>query len=126
MLIESTNVGQMYSDEWVKNYNTRLSKIVKLKKNLIFYRYYSSSRSNDILGISIDFKYAQNSHVELMYSNALRLKELLYNLTNEEKLENSLRAFFENKNSAKREELKSLIEMLDKNKIAYKVITIDK
>lgn len=111
----------MYSDKWLTDLSNKRTSVEELKSSLI-YCYYWIDKDNNKLGISINFEYAEDSHIEILYENLLKLSKILFEITNKKEILESLKEFFKSKDTAKKEELKEFKNLLTDNNIEYKII----
>lgn len=112
----------MYSDKWLKDFSNKKTTIESLKDTTI-YSYYWEDKNNNKLGLVINFEYADDSHIEILYNNVLKLSKILYDITNKENILESLKQFFRDKDTENREELQDFRNLLVKNNIEYKIIS---
>ena len=111
----------MYSDKWLIDSSNKKTSTEMIKDSII-YCYYWVDKNNNKLGISINFEYAEDSHIEILYENLLKLSEKLFEITNKNEILESLKEFFKSKDTAKKEELKEFKNLLTENNIEYKII----
>ncbi|MHC1731996.1 MAG: hypothetical protein AB9888_08225 [Bacteroidales bacterium] len=66
----------MYSDEWLKEgYSTGDRNIVSTDNSIDYQFWYD--KNGQILGVAINFEYAEDSHFEFLYDEFLKLLALL-------------------------------------------------
>lgn len=110
----------MYSDKWLMDSSNKKTNFEILKDSI--YCYYWQDKDNNKLSITINFEYADDCHIEILYENLLKVAQILFDITKKKDIIESLREYFKDKNTSKKEEFFELKKLLNENNIEYKVI----
>ena len=107
----------MYSDIYKDNIKKKVRRSLISNRNL-YYSYIISKNDEPII-FSLDFEYADDGHIELLYEDTIKLKKVLHEKTHRRNFIVSLKKYFK-KYCEKGKEYDNLIVLLRDNNIDFK------